>query len=343
VVSVFAPVNIAWIKYMGKENGLPTNASLSMTLEEAGTKTSMHHLDEEGSLHFVWSPKGYVPPIAGQQKAEQFLKNPKIWRDAILALGYVYTPATGLIEIETSNSVPAGTGIATSASGFAALALAWIGVLLKSDFKAWKTRFATDSQARKIVAGLAAFGSGSACRSIDGPFVEWDPRSGTKPLDTGRIGYIDFILLLDQKEKVVPSTEAHARVRSSPKFAGRVGRAHARLAQVKDALKRGDLKVLAETVLVEALDMHDLFHTSDPSFGYMNDLSRDWVKRFQAHDKHFPSQNGIVTLDAGANVHVFVPDTEERLWERFFQAQTGLAFVKSRAGKGARYVESRDL
>jgi mevalonate pyrophosphate decarboxylase len=81
VVSVFAPVNIAWIKYMGKENGLPTNASLSMTLEEAGTKTSMHHLDEEGSLHFVWSPKGYVPPIAGQQKAEQFLKNPKIWRD----------------------------------------------------------------------------------------------------------------------------------------------------------------------------------------------------------------------------------------------------------------------
>jgi mevalonate pyrophosphate decarboxylase len=89
--------------------------------------------------------------------------------------------------------------------------------------------------------------------------------------------------------------------------------------------------------------MHDLFHTSDPSFGYMNDRSREWVKRFQTHDKHLPSQNGIVTLDAGANVHVFVPDTEERLWERFFQAQTGLAFVKSRAGKGARYVESRDL
>ena len=340
MVSVFAPVNIAWIKYMGKENGLPTNASLSMTLEDAGTKTSMRQLDETGPLHFVWSPKAYVPPVSGQQKAEQFLKNPKIWKEAIEALGYVYSPVGGIIEIETGNSVPAGTGIATSASGFAALTLAWIGMYLKSDFKAWKLRFDSDDRARKIVAGLAGLGSGSACRSMDGPFVEWDPRSGTKRVDEGKIAFVDFILLLDQKVKAVPSTEAHARVVSSPKFSGRVGRAHARLAQVKEGLKRGDLKALAETVLAEALDMHDLFHTSDPAFAYMNDLSRAWVKRFQMHDKHFPSENAIVTLDAGANVHVFVPEVEERSWERFFSASPDLQFVKSRSGRGARYIDS---
>jgi mevalonate pyrophosphate decarboxylase len=119
-----------------------------------------------------------------------------------------------------------------------------------------------------------------------------------------------------------------------------VGRAHARLAQVKEALKRGDLPALSETVLIEALDMHELFHTSDPVFSYMNESSHLWVKRFQAHDKHFPSVNAVVTLDAGANVHVFVPEVEERSWERYFQSQTDLRFVKSRSGKGARYIDS---
>jgi diphosphomevalonate decarboxylase len=340
MVSVFAPVNIAWIKYMGKEAGFATNASMSMTLADAGTHTAMRVLDDQGTLHFIWSPKGYVPPVVGQQKAERFLKDKKIWSDAIEKLGYSYTEPTGMIEIETSNSVPAGTGIATSASGFAALALAWIGVLLKKDFPEWKKRFEIDSEARKCVAYLAGLGSGSACRSIDGPFVEWDPRSGTNAFDGGKIAFVDFILLLDQNVKEVSSSEAHARVLSSPKFLGRVGRAHARLSQVKEALKKQNLDELAKTVLAEAMDMHELFHTSHPPFRYMNEESQKWVNLFQKQEVRLPSKNAIVTLDAGANVHVFVPETEERVWSRFFDEEKGLTYLKSKAGRGARYLDA---
>jgi diphosphomevalonate decarboxylase len=339
MVRVFAPVNIAWIKYMGKENGRPTNASFSMTLEDAGTTTSMNVLDSEGELHFVWSPKGYVPPIVGQQKAEKFLKDSTLWKNAIQKLGFEYHAQTGIIELETENSVPAGTGIATSASGFAALTLAWLGILLSKNAKAWQERFETDPSARRVVAELAGHGSGSACRSIDGPFVEWDPRSGTRRVEAGKISFIDFILLLDQEAKLISSSEAHSRVKSSPKFVGRVGRAHARLAHVKEALKRGDVQAISVTVLEEALDMHELFHTSDPAFQYMNDESRAWVARFQSQDSKLPSQNAVITLDAGANLHVFVPETEERSWIRYFTSIENLKFLKSKAGKGARYVE----
>jgi diphosphomevalonate decarboxylase len=342
MVSVFAPVNIAWIKYMGKENGKPVNASLSMTLEDAGTRTSMRVLEDTGELHFIWSPKGYVPPVVGQQKAEKFLKDTKLWKTAIESLGYEFHPPQGIVEIETENSVPAGTGIATSASGFAALTLAWLGVLLKKDFKAWSERFASEPAARGIVAALAGQGSGSACRSIDGPFVEWDPRSGTRKLESGKVSFIDFILILDQEVKAVSSSEAHKRVLSSPKMSGRVGRAHARMAHVKEAMKKGDVKSLSETVLEEALDMHELFHTSEPPFEYMNEVSRKWLARFQAGTR-LPSANAIVTLDAGTNIHVFVPDSEERLWQRFFDAEEGLKIIKSKAGKGARYVEYTGL
>jgi diphosphomevalonate decarboxylase len=339
VVKVFAPVNIAWIKYMGKELGRPTNASLSMTLADVGTTTSMNVLDEAGELHFVWSPKGYVPPVVGLQKAEAFLKNTKIWKEAIERLGYPFQFPNGIIEIETFNSVPAGTGVATSASGFAALTLTWLGLLLQKNAKDWQSRFESDPSVRARVAELASLGSGSACRSFDGPFVEWDPRSGTRKVEAGKFSYIDFILLLDEKTKAVSSSDAHALVVSSPRFSGRVGRAHARLAQVKEALKKDELNVLSKVVLEEALDMHELFHTSEPAFTYLNEASKVWIKRFQIQDLALPSSHAIATLDAGANLHVFVPESEEKKWQRFFSGQENLKWIQSKAGNGARYVE----
>ena len=130
MVKVFAPVNIAWIKYMGKENGNPTNSSLSMTLGEIGTITRIKKISDSEGLEFSWSQEGYVPPQTGRDKAEYFLKNEKVWRDGFLDLGFNFIAPSGHFEISTFNNVPAGTGIATSASGFAALTLAWIGVLM---------------------------------------------------------------------------------------------------------------------------------------------------------------------------------------------------------------------
>lgn len=339
MVKVFAPVNIAWIKYMGKENGNPTNSSLSMTLDQVGTHTSIERVSAAGELAFEWNIAGYVPPMSGRQKAENFLRRTKHWTESLSTLGFSTSAPVGTFRITTFNNVPAGTGIATSASGFAALTLAWIGILLESRITEWQDLFEQSAKHRIAVAEIAKLGSGSAGRSIDGPWVEWDPRLGIHRIEGGKISFTDFILIIDTETKAVSSSDAHARVLSSPLFLGRVGRAEARLAQVKSALLRGDLKVLSARVLEEALDMHDLFHTSEPSFSYLKPQSKFWIERVKNHDPLLPTQNCILTLDAGANVHLFVPSHEEAQWEAWLRtSESGVSFVKARAGKGAHYV-----
>ena len=343
MVKAFAPVNIAWVKYMGKVNGKPANASFSMTLDDAGTHTEMKLLEDAGPLQFRWSGVGYVPDRFGQERAINFLKREAIWKNAILSLGYDYKEPQGIIEIETRNSVPAGTGIATSASGFAALTLSWLGIRLRSHLREWLLRYQEDEAARSLVSSLAGLGSGSACRSIEGPFVEWDPEDGTKVFHFEGEPFVDFILLLDQNPKKISSSQAHERVLSSPNFSGRAARVQKRLNDIKFAFGKKDLKALSGLVLDEAMDMHTLFSTSNPPFEYMNDASRLWVKRFQEQNLMLPSDHAVVTLDAGANVHVFVPLSEEKAWEELFSSQAGLLFVKSGMGRGARYDESASL
>ena len=327
---------------MGKREGRPVNASLSITLSGAGSTTELRKLNENGPLSFTWNQESYVPPVLGQKKAEDFLRNETIWRDGLSRLGYPFLLPRGQIEIKTLNSVPAATGMATSASGFAALTLAWLEMLLKEHSKEWTERFNADALTRAIVADLTRHGSGSACRSIDGHIVEWHPELGAKPQELTKINFVDFILLLDPTAKIVSSSEAHARVLSSPLFEKRPERANARLVKVKSGLMAGDLNLLSETVLEEALDMHELFHTANPPFQYMNESTKAWINRFKNQGHALPAQNAIVTLDAGANLHVFVPESGEALWDDFFSSQKELQFSSWKSGKGARYLDAKE-
>jgi diphosphomevalonate decarboxylase len=339
-VTAFAPVNIAWIKYMGKENGLPTNSSLSMTLKDTGTTTTIQVRDEQASeFKIVWNSKGYTPPEKGKAKVHNFLTNERVFREAIESLGYAVNFPRGTVEIFTQNNVPAGTGIATSASAFAALTLAWSAILVGERKEQWLNDYAEKTKFRNTLAEIARKGSGSACRSFDGPWVEWHPRTGIHKIEVGKTRFIDLILLIEKEQKEVSSSEAHERVKSSPKFLGRVGRVETRLAHVKQELKKDDLKSLQKDVLEEALDMHELFHTSVPSFSYLRPLSREWIEMFKNHDAKLPTQNAVMTLDAGANVHVFIPEAEEGKWTQFLKTQyPDLQYVQAREGSGAHYV-----
>ncbi len=340
MVKVFAPVNIAWIKYMGKSKGLPTNSSLSFTLDQIGTTTTIKCIEPKGELQFRWSPLGYIPPVDGQEKAERFLRDSSRWSEALKTLGFPEAEVKGTYEIETRNNVPAGTGIATSASGFAALALAWFGILTGKKYLDWKFQFELDVKAKRKIAELARYGSGSACRSFEGPLVEWHPTLGTYAIEKGKIDYLDFILLFETEVKEVSSSEAHLRVASSPRFSGRTERAEQRLTDVKKALATDEVKTLSRLVLEEAIDMHDLFHSSHPPFSYLKPESKDWIKRVKEGDPSFPSQNAILTLDAGANCHLFVPSNEEELWESYLsRSQSHVPYLKARCGKGAYYVD----
>ena len=340
MVKVFAPVNIAWIKYMGKSRGLPTNASLSVTLDQIGTTTTIKKIQSDGKLEFKWSALGYLPPEHGREKAEAFLKNSEIWKEGMESLQLPYVDLKGTYEIETHNNVPAGTGIATSASGFAALTLAWFGMLQERRFLNWKFRYEHDLSTKRVLADIARHGSGSACRSFEGPFVEWDLRTGTHVAETGTARFTDFVLIFETNVKDVSSSEAHLRVASSPRFQGRAERAETRLHEVKRALIQDDLKTLQRVVLEEAIDMHELFHTSHPAFTYLKPESRDWIGRVKEQNPNLTTPHAILTLDAGANCHLFVPENEEDIWEHYLsQGEVRVPYLKARSGKGAYYVD----
>lgn len=349
-MKAFAPVNIAWIKYMGKEEGRPTNASFSMTLEGVGTETEIRKLPSNGDaaspLEFEFSPEGYQPPEMGQSKAFRFLRNTGPFFELLQGLGLGPRVPEGRFLIETRNTVPAGTGIATSASGFAALTLAWIPHFLREgDFLRFRellggkqaSRNPERTLLRGALARLAGLGSGSACRSLDGPFVEWRTEGSVFPFAGPAPDYVDFILILESEVKAVSSSEAHSRVRSSPLFPGRSQRAEARLDSVKGLLSSGDLSSLGPLILEEALDMHELFHTSQPAFRYFNRKSESLRDRFLKRTD-LPSPNGALTFDAGANAHVFVPAEEAPLWAEWLEHELpGIVIVRAGSGKGAFY------
>jgi diphosphomevalonate decarboxylase len=339
MVTVFAPVNIAWIKYMGKSRGLPTNASFSMTLADLGTTTGISLLDPDAPLSITFEGSPYVPPETGQKKAERFLLDPVPFHKVLEDAGIPAQVTKGLYAIHTSNSVPAGTGIATSASGFAALTLAWFGILAGDHLSEFRARYEADGEFRSRVARVSALGSGSACRSFHGPFVEWRANGDVVPFSGEIERFVDFVLILESGVKAVSSSEAHGRVLSSPRFAGRAERAGGRLESVKRALLSGDLPALSRIVIEESIDMHELFHTSVPPFRYQNAESETWIRRVREKDSGLPSQNAILTLDAGANVHVFVPEREEELWSRHFRG-LDVSVRCSRAGEGARFVDT---
>lgn len=336
---------------MGKASGKPTNSSLSLTLATLGTHTSMRVDGASPSLCFEWHPEGYIPPVMGQKKVENFLRHEAIWSELLTQFGFTYSIPKSKVVIQTHNNVPAGTGIATSASAFAALTLAWSAILAGDRADEWIEKYKSgDPKMRRAMAAVSAQGSGSSCRSLDGPWVEWSPTQGIQVIDGGAHEWVDFVLLIESGPKEVPSSEAHVRVASSPRFAERASRAEKRLTELKSLLKSNldsnnpVIPKIQRLVLDEAIDMHDLFHTSEPPFKYMTKMSEEIVARFQTVESQLtselPSFHGVVTLDAGANVHLFVPIEEEAEWEAWIKkAYPQVKYLKDATGYGAHYDE----
>jgi diphosphomevalonate decarboxylase len=122
---------------------------------------------------------------------------------------------------------------------------------------------------------------------------------------------IHKVILVDTTQKLVSSSEAHQRVRSSPLFAGRPERARQRLEDLLAAFRAEDWQKAFAITWDEFFDMHELFHTAEPSFGYMTPLSRqvlDIARAYWTRHKDGP----LVTMDAGANVHLLYRQDQKR-------------------------------
>lgn len=301
-----APSNIALVKYWGKhEPQLPANPSISLTLNHCKTITKLgftaKHADGNFSfdLRFEGQPKPDFKP-----KIQKFLE--RIAPYCPYLDQYHFT-------IDTSNTFPHSSGIASSASGMAALA-----VNIMSLERALFPDMTEDYFNRKA-SFLARLGSGSACRSVNGQVVVWGEHSdidGSSDLFgvpfSGKIhdlfkNFQDTILLVDKGEKQVSSTVGH-ELMNGHAFAGqRFAQASDNLSKIKSVFETGDLDAFIQIVESEALTLHAMMMTSLPYFILMKPNTLEIINRVWK----FRSQSNIpvcFTLDAGANVHILYPE-----------------------------------
>ncbi len=381
-ISAKAPSNIALIKYMGKQKigdpgrhqdssrNLPLNPSISMTLKSLCTHAEITLSEPASSLKWVPElPRGLegvkdavVPPLQGADIDRVFCHIERVRRalpELFQRLGVEFKAspeAQGFHgTLKTANTFPASSGIASSASSFAAITLATAAAWLAENGsdsekeneifeRAWKA----DPRLRQVLAQLSRQGSGSSCRSFEGPWVEWEEES-TRLLDSsGMPSLSHFVVLIKTQPKTVSSSEAHSRVETSPLWQGRVSRVHARVEQVRLSLLSGDLRSLAQVAWTESWEMHSLFHTSPEPFSYWEPGTihgLHWLGRYLrenspdvATDRSEGIPPPVVTLDAGPNLHVIVRSQDRDLWRlrlRECYSDHEIRILEDEPGEGA--------
>ncbi|MRX62764.1 diphosphomevalonate/mevalonate 3,5-bisphosphate decarboxylase family protein [Maribacter luteus] len=317
-VTYRAPSNIALVKYWGKkEDQIPANPSISFTLDACATTTALTYskLAEKGS--------GFSFELLFEGKDKPDFR-PKIEAFFNRIESYLPFLKDYQLKIETSNSFPHSSGIASSASGMAALALCLMHIEKQLDPSINEEFF--DQKA----SFLARLGSGSACRSIEGDLVQWGYHKGIPassdlfavkypfPVHEVFHKYHDTILLVDKGQKQVSSTIGHNLMHGHPFAEQRFSQAHENITKLKEVFATGNLKGFIEVVESEALTLHAMMMTSMPYFILMKPNTLKIIQKiwqFRSTSK----THLCFTLDAGANVHVLYPQEEKEKAHQFIK------------------------
>lgn len=285
-VTAKAHTNIALVKYWGKKDAhlmLPQNGSISLTLDHFYTETSVT-FDPQLNHDQVYFNDQLLQP-AQSQRISRFL-------DLIRQRSGLHTPAA----VRTMNHVPTSAGLASSASGFAALAAAG------------SCAAGMDLDATAL-SRLARRGSGSATRSVFGGFVEWhaghDDQSSFAEVIQDPVDWdIQMIaVVLKATKKPISSTDGMARVvATSPYYPAWVETAETDLTRMRAAIAAKDLETVGTIAETNAMRMHALNLSAAPAFNY---FTADTLTAIQAvTDLRAHGINCYYTLDAGPNVKI---------------------------------------
>ncbi len=300
-----SPSNIALVKYWGKHPvQIPANPSISFTLDKCKTTTSL--------TFYKRKQFGFCITVDGQNKASF---EPKITAFFELIMDYLPFIRTFYFEIETSNTFPHSSGIASSASGLSALALCLCRLEQKLNPKI------TNQELQKKASFIARLGSGSACRSIYGGIVAWGQSEiqsdcsnywGTSVDNIHPVfhNYQDTILLVDKGKKEVSSSVGHGMMNQHPYATARFKQANANILALKTVIEEGDLNSFVEIVETEALALHAMMMTSRPYFMLFKPNTVEIIHSVWQFRKR-SNVNLAVTLDAGANVHLLYPASQK--------------------------------
>ena len=279
----------------------PANDSISMTLEGLHTATRVTKSAESDHV-FIFNGQTTQRDSKSGSKA---FKHLDFLQDKF--------SFTGNLRIESENSFPTGCGIASSASGLAALTLAAISAWTDSgSFQ----ELAEKGFSKEELSNLSRMGSGSAGRSIFGGYVKWN-KSNTaadqfinQEVNEDSWTLCDSVVLFSSSEKAVGSTEAHRAAWSSPLFAPRLASLDDRMKAVIDGLKKRDMKKLGEAIEAEALEMHAVIMSAEPSVHYFGKETGEFLAQMRKARKELDLPM-YFTIDAGPNVHVIYPQTHK--------------------------------
>ncbi|KAA1243878.1 diphosphomevalonate/mevalonate 3,5-bisphosphate decarboxylase family protein [Aquimarina sp. RZ0] len=319
-ISCTSPSNIALVKYWGKRRvQLPENPSISFTLSACKTETILRYeklkttaTDFQFDLLFEGKTKPDFNP-----KIQSFFERIEAYLPFLKA--YQFT-------IETSNTFPHSSGIASSASGMSALAYCLMQLEKKINPEI------TDSFVLQKASFLSRLGSGSACRSIEGPITIWGVSNDVPESDDGYAikfpyqfhenfaDYQDTILLVDKGEKQVSSSVGHGLMYGHPFASERFQQANQNITRLKDVLISGDLDTFIEIVESEALTLHAMMMTSLPYFILMKPNTLSIINKIWEYRKETGSKL-CFTLDAGANVHLLYPEKEKNHVKDFITSE----------------------
>lgn len=314
--------NIAFIKYWGnRDNALriPLNGSISMNLDGLFTRTTVSFQPSLPYDELIIN--GHEIAGAGRERVSYIL-------DLIRGMANIHSSA----EVMTENNFPSGAGIASSASAFAALALAG-------------SKAAGLNLNEKELSRLARRGSGSAARSIPSGFVEW--QAGETDEDSFAFSIaernhwklVDCVAIVSASHKKTGSTEGHSIASTSPLQAARVADAPRRLEICRNAILNCDFDSFASIVELDSDMMHAVMMTSTPALHYWKPSSLEVMNRVRAW-----RADGIpvcYTVDAGPNVHVICPELEAHTIDKRLREIPGVDDVLvARAGEGAKLIEN---
>ena len=310
VVTWQSPSNIAIVKYWGKHGlQLPKNPSFSLTLSAAYTKTTAQYIihQSEQKNNVTVSLDGVEQP-AFIPKITQFIDR--------ISGDYPFLKQMEL-HLDTHNSFPHSSGIASSASAMSALAL------IIADIGGRR------SDLREI-SRMSRLGSGSASRSIF-PYGSIWGISDAVPDSSDFFGigmedsmhpifktFCDAILIVKSGKKAVSSTAGHGLMASHPFAETRYANARNRLSRLTKALEIGDVKTFGDICEKEALELHALMMCSDPPYILMEPETIEMIQRVQK----FRKTSGIhvyFTLDAGPNLHLLYPVEHRNKVSAFIQ------------------------
>lgn len=353
-----ASPNIAFLKYWGRLSTKPRVAaspSLSMCLSESVTTTVVSSALDHDSVpfHTHQNIKKSVPWTSphGQQGVDEIMVSTPDHQSEIglqvleqachrMAQHVTYMKQHfGLwkpLHIWTQNSFVMGSGLASSASGFAALSAA-VGACLYED-----ENFHLHDTCLNQLAHLSREGSGSAARCIHGGYVSWIPQ-GENPgqiiqeYSSDHWDLHDTIVVLSSQIKNVSSSAGHQLASTSPLFAPKISRSHERWQRMKDALRLKDISRLGELMESEALEMHGVAMTSSPPIFYVTDQTLKLVS-WIAQQRLSGVFKAYFTIDAGPNVHIISESHQvDRVTEALDHAPCSIeSVIYDRVGDGVK-------